>query len=80
MTDLVKRLRDSCHPKKDLSLNWPDKLLADAADRIERLEQLVFQYRNDLERPPAEDSKQRRFEAIDKAMFSSVNGLAKGGE
>lgn len=40
----------------------------EAAQRIERMRQLLWQYRNDMRYPPAADSKARRIEAINAVL------------
>lgn len=39
-----------------------------AADEIERLRNIVYQYRDDLQYPPSADSKQRRLKMIDDVL------------
>ena len=47
-------------------------LVQDAKDaRIAELEQLVIQYRDDLKYPPADDSRERRLEAVNHALRST---------
>lgn len=67
MTDIIKRLR-----------NWEKVYKADAhedgalynaaADEIERLREVVYQYRDDLHYPPSADSVQRRLKMIDDVL------------
>lgn len=65
MTDHVDLLRVAatfpCDPRHK-------QLLLEAADEIERLRNIVYQYRDDLEFPPSADSIQRRLKIIDDAL------------
>lgn len=67
MTDIVKRLRNWEHV--DIVDAHEDGALYNAAaDEIERLRNVVYQYRDDLQYPPSADSMQRRLKMIDDAL------------
>lgn len=48
-----------------------DMLMQQAADRIEALEALAIQYRDDLRHPPSGDSIDRRVEAVNTLLSDS---------
>ena len=63
MTDIVKRLRN--WEMVDIVDAHEDGALYNAAaDEIERLRNVVHQYRDDLQYPPSADSMQRRLKMI----------------
>ena len=64
MTDIVERLRN--WEQVDIVDAHEDGALYNAAaDEIERLRNVVYQYRDDLQYPPSADSMQRRLKMID---------------
>lgn len=67
MTDIVKRLRN--WEMVDIVDAHEDGALYNAAaDEIERLRNIVYQYRDDLQYPPSADSMQRRLKMIDDVL------------
>lgn len=67
MSDIVERLRN--WERVDIVDAHEDGALYNAAaDEIERLRNIVYQYRDDLEFPPSADSIQRRLKMIDDAL------------
>lgn len=60
MTDIVTKLRQ--YAENDMRV---EEVCLTAADEIERLLQVVYQYRDDLHYPPSADSVQRRLKMID---------------
>lgn len=67
MTDIVKRLRDWEHVDI-LDAHEDGALYNAAADEIERLRNIVYQYRDDLQYPPSAESMQRRLKMIDDVL------------
>lgn len=73
MIDIVERLRE-----KTKKLEWLHKmggsdkhilvLIDEAANEIERLRNIIYQYRDDLQYPPSADSIQRRLKMIDDTL------------
>lgn len=64
MADIVKRLRN--WEMVDIVDAHEDGALYNAAaDEIERLRNVIYQYRDDLQYPPSADSMQRRLKMID---------------
>ena len=64
MTDIVERLRN--WEQVDIVDAHEDGALYNAAaDEIERLRNVIYQYRDDLQYPPSADSLQRRLRMID---------------
>ena len=67
MTDIVERLRN--WERVDIVDAHEDGALYNAAaDEIERLRNVVYQYRDDLKYPPSADSIQRRLKMIDDVL------------
>jgi hypothetical protein len=67
MTDIVERLRN--WEQVDIVDAHEDGALYNAAaDEIERLRSIVYQYRDDLQYPPSSDSMQRRLKMIDDVL------------
>lgn len=67
MTDIVKRLRN--WEMVDIVDAHEDGALYNAAaDEIERLRNVIYQYRDDLQYPPSADSMQRRLRMIDDVL------------
>ena len=50
------------------------EVMQEAADRIEALEALAIQYRDDLRHPPSGNSIDRRLEAVNKLLLDSETG------
>ena len=48
------------------------EVMQEAADRIEALEALAIQYRDDLRHPPSGDSIDRRVEAVNTILYDSA--------
>lgn len=67
MANIVERLRN--WERVDIMDAHEDGALYNAAaDEIERLRNVIYQYRNDLEFPPSADSIQRRLKMIDDVL------------
>lgn len=67
MSDIVERLRN--WERVDILDAHEDGALYNAAaDEIERLRNVIYQYRSDLEFPPSTDSIQRRLKMIDDVL------------
>lgn len=64
MIELLERLRNDDVVTQDLRKK--------AANTIEALLTLVYQYRSDLVRPPTGDSLERRLKATDEAIAKAV--------
>jgi hypothetical protein len=67
MTDIVERLRN-WEVVDIVDAHEDGALYNAAADEIERLRNIVYQYRDDLQYPPSADSIQRRLKMIDDAL------------
>ena len=67
MADIVERLRN--WEQVDIVDAHEDGALYNAAaDEIERLRNVIYQYRDDLQYPPSADSMQRRLRMIDNIL------------
>lgn len=64
MSDIVEYLRVVSPDDYDACSD----VMNAAADEIERLRNVIYQYRSDLEFPPSADSVQRRLKMIDDVL------------